>query len=70
MVYDLMAQDEGPSEEDEVVGGGDPREDDETEEDDEFRCPICNETFESQQELEEHGEQHDEVDDEELSEQP
>lgn len=41
----------------------DPREEDEVEEDDEFRCPICHETFESQQELERHGEQHDDVDD-------
>ena len=27
----------------------------EVEEDDEFRCTICDETFDSQQELEEHG---------------
>jgi uncharacterized C2H2 Zn-finger protein len=49
----------------------DPREDDEVEESDEFRCPVCDETFESQQELEEHGEsEHGEHDDEELDKQP
>lgn len=47
----------------------DPREDDEVEEDDEFRCPICGETFESQQELEDHGETHDDTD-EDLDKQP
>lgn len=35
---------------------GEPREPDEVEEDDEFRCTICGETFETQQELEDHGE--------------
>ncbi|ADJ14563.1 C2H2-type zinc finger protein [Halalkalicoccus jeotgali] len=34
----------------------DPREDEETEETDQFRCTICDETFDSQQELEQHGE--------------
>ncbi len=45
---------------DEIDQGGDlgePKEADEVEEDDEFRCTICNETFDSQQELEEHGEE-------------
>ncbi|MEM4780594.1 MAG: C2H2-type zinc finger protein [Halalkalicoccus sp.] len=35
---------------------GDPRDDDATEEGDEFRCTICDETFEDQQSLERHGE--------------
>lgn len=34
----------------------DPRDDDATEEDDEFRCVVCDETFEDQQSLERHGE--------------
>lgn len=39
----------------------DPREQEEVEESDEFVCPICNETFETQQALESHGEdEHDE----------
>jgi hypothetical protein len=35
----------------------DPRESDAVEEDDQFACQFCNETFDSQQALEEHGEQ-------------
>ncbi|MFC6903827.1 C2H2-type zinc finger protein [Halalkalicoccus tibetensis] len=47
----------------------DPRDDEETEEDDEFRCTICNETFEDQQALERHGEEEHEGD-EDYSKQP
>lgn len=40
----------------------DPRDDEEVEESDEFVCPICEETFDTQQELEAHGESaHDEA---------
>jgi len=35
----------------------DPREDGAVEEDDQFACQLCEETFDSQQDLEEHGEQ-------------
>jgi len=34
----------------------DPREDGAVEEDDQFACQLCEETFDSQQALEEHGE--------------
>lgn len=47
----------------------DPREQDEVEESDEFRCTICDETFEDQQSLERHGEEEHEGD-EEFSKQP
>lgn len=40
----------------------DPRDDNEVEESDEFRCTICDETFDTQQELEEHGEEEHEED--------
>lgn len=49
----------------------DPREGDEVEESDEFPCPVCGETFETQQELEEHGEsEHEDTDEEDLDHQP
>ena len=53
-----MAQDNTKG--DEIDQGdelGEPREADEVEEHDDFRCTICGETFETQQELEEHGEE-------------
>jgi uncharacterized C2H2 Zn-finger protein len=35
----------------------DPREDEAVEEDDDFRCAICDATFDTQQELQNHGNQ-------------
>ncbi len=70
MVPICMAQDDTKG--DEIEQGddlGEPREADEVEEDDEFRCTICGETFDSQQELEEHGEAEHEGD-EDYSKQP
>lgn len=41
----------------------DPRDQDEVEEDDEFRCQLCGDSFDSQQELEQHGqEEHESTD--------
>lgn len=56
---------EDHTEGDEIDQGGElgePREADEVEEGDEFRCTICDETFDTQQELEQHGEEEHERD--------